>query len=100
MVVTSAQLKQPIVADAPVPTGGRAIQPHSQRLQLVHPDEALVECGLKALPLLRLGQRVQHQRQPVIAPPAVPHLLASTHLQRLLSMHDPALHLIHAMIPF
>jgi hypothetical protein len=100
MVRALAQLEQSLVADAPVPTGGRAIHAYPLRLQLVHPDQALVERGLKALPLLRLGQRIQHQRQPVIAPPAVLHLLASTHPQRLRSMSDPALHLIHPMIPF
>jgi hypothetical protein len=100
MVLTVAQLEQSIVADAPVPTGGRAIHSHPLRLQLVYPDDALVERGLKALPLLRLGQRIQHQRQPIIAPPAVLHLLASTHMQRLRSLSDPALHLIHPMIPF
>ncbi len=98
MILTVTQLEQPLLADAPVPTGGRAIQPHPLRLQLVHPDEALVERRLKALPVLRLGQRVQHQRQPVIAPPAFLHLLAGTRAQRLLSMRDPALHLIHAMV--
>ena len=100
MVLTVPQLEHPLLAGAPVPAGGRAIQPHPLRLQLVHPDDALVERGLKALPLLRLGQRVQHQCQPVIAPPALLHLLARTHVQRLLPMRDPALHLIHPMIPF
>ena len=100
MILTVAQLKQPILADAPIATGRRAIQTHPLRVQLVHTDDALVERRLKALPLLRLGQRIEHQCQPIIAPPALLHLLSRTQLQRLPPRGHPALHLIHPMISF
>src|SRR5260370_2315290 len=98
VVLAVTQLEQPLVADAPVPTGGRAIHSHPLRLQLVHPDETLVERGLKALPLLRLGQRVQHQRQPVTAPQAFLHLLAGTQSQRFHPLAYPTLDRVHLMI--
>src|SRR5260221_9086693 len=58
VVPTFAPVGQPIIADAPVPPGGRAIHSHPLRPQLGHPDEGLVERGLKTLPVLPLGQRV------------------------------------------
>ncbi len=100
VVRTFAKLEQPIVADTPIATGSRTIQPHPLRVQLVHSNDALVERRLKALPLLRLGQRIQHQRQPVITPRTFMHILPCTQLQRLQPMGHPALDLIHAMIPF
>ncbi len=100
VIVTFAQLEQPILVHTPIATGSRAIQPHPLRVQLVHADDALVEGRLKALPLLRLGQYIQHQRQSVITPRAFMHLLTGTQLQRLQPMGHPTLDLIHAMIPF
>ncbi len=100
MIVTFAQLEQPICADAPIATDRRAIQPHPLRVQLVDADDALVEGRLKALPRFRLGQCIQHQCQPVITPRAFLHLLAGTQMQRLQPMGHPALDLIHPMIPF
>jgi hypothetical protein len=100
MILTVAELKQPILAHPPIATGRRAIQPHALRVQLVHADDALVEGRLKALPRFRLGQRIQHQRQPVITPRAFMHLLAGTQVQRVQPMGHPALDLIHPMIPF
>jgi hypothetical protein len=100
VILTVAQLEQPIVAEVPIATGRRAIQPHPLQVQLVHADDALVEGRLKALPRFRLGQRIQHQRQPVITPRAFMHLLAGTQMQRVQPMGHPALDLIHPMIPF
>jgi hypothetical protein len=67
-------VKDPIVADAPGPTGGRALHSHPLRLQLMHPDEALVEGCLNTLPLFWLGQRIQHQRQSVHAAISAEHV--------------------------
>lgn len=94
-----AKLEQPLFAHAPIATGSRAIQPYPLRIQLVHPDDALVEGRLKALPLLWLSQAIQHQCQAVVTPRALMHLLPDTHLQRLQPRGCPALYLIHTMIP-
>ncbi len=100
MILTVAKLEQSVFRDRPISTSGCAIQPHPLGVQLVHTDDALVERHFKVLPRFRLRQRIQHQRQSVIAPRLLPHLLPRASMQRLHALGHPPLHLIHAMVPF
>lgn len=65
-----------------------------------HPDELPIQRGLKLLPLLLIAQGSQHQGQAVIAKASLTDLLPSADGQGLHPLRGPALHLIHAMIPF
>jgi len=76
--MTSAELRQSIFAHRPLSACLGAIQAHQLWLQLVGPHDALVESHFKALPLLRLAQRIQHDGQPAIAPELFTHTLPRT----------------------
>ena len=98
MVFAVPQLEQPFFCHRPIPTGRRTIDPHPFGLEVVHPDELPVQRRLKLLPLLLIAQRIQHQRQAVIAKVPLIDFLPGGDGQGLDPMGCPALHLIHPMI--
>lgn len=100
MVFAVAQLEQPSFRHRPIPTDRGTIDPHPFGRQVVDPDELSVQRRLTLLPLLLIRERIEHQRQAVIANAALTDLLSSADGQGLDPLGCPALHLIHPMIPF
>ncbi len=98
MVFAVPQLEQPLLRHRPISADCGTIDPHPFGLEVVDPDELSVQCRLKLLPLLLIAQRIQHQRQAVIAEAPLTYLLPGADAQGLDPMGCPALHLIHPMI--
>jgi hypothetical protein len=98
VVFAVPQLEQPLFGHRPIPAHRGTIDPHPFGLEVVHPDELPVQRRLKLLPLLLIAQRIQHQRQAVIAKVPLLDFLPGGDGQGLHPLGCPALHLIHPMV--
>src|SRR5512135_132685 len=83
VVFAVPQLEQPLFRHRPIPADRGTVNPHSFGLEVVDPDELLVQRRLKLLPLLLIAQRIQHQGQAVIAKAPLTYLLPGADGQRL-----------------
>jgi hypothetical protein len=100
MVFAMPKLKQPVFRHAPVTAGRGAIQPHPVRLQIIHAEGAPVEIGFKRLPLLGIGQFVQHDPQAIVAPLLRPDGLPRAEAYRVRALFHPRLNLVQPVIAF
>jgi hypothetical protein len=98
MVFTVAQLEQPLLGHRPIPAGRGAIDPHSFRLQVVHPYDLPVQGRFELLPLLIIAEGIQHNTQSIIAPFLLAYRLSAPLLQRVQSSGYPWLDLIHPVV--
>ncbi len=98
MIFAITQLEQSLLCHCPIPTGRGAIDPHPFGLQIVHPDDALVQGRFELVPLLVITESIQHNTQAIIAPFLLTNRLSATLLQRVQSRGCPGLHLIHPMV--
>ena len=100
MIFAVPKLKQPIFRHGPIPIGSRTIHTHSFRLQVVDPKKTPVQGCLKFLPLRRVTQLIQNNRQPIITPIPFIYHLSSADFQGLFSSCHPALHPAQPVFPF
>ena len=98
MIFTMAQLQQAVLHDGSIAAHAGTVQAHTTGLQVVDTQQLAAQLLLKRLPACNVAHGPQDRGQSIIADIACLHCCLGTLLQPLLTMLDPGLHLIHAMI--
>ncbi|MBT9162884.1 MAG: hypothetical protein DDT27_01449 [Dehalococcoidia bacterium] len=98
MIFTVPKLKQPLFCYPPVAASRGAVQTHPLRVQIVHPQQVLVQCRLKLSPALIIAQCQHNTFQAVVAEVQGTHRLTDTTFQCLQTLLSPVLNLIEPVI--
>ena len=98
VIFAVAELQQAVLGHGPVACGRRAVEPHRPPLQIVHPQQTLVQRHLKRLPAGVITQGGQDIRQPIIGEVQRADHLRTALAQRHQALFGPRLHMGQAMI--
>ncbi len=100
MILTVPELEQPVFGHRPMTTGRGAVQAHTRRLQVIHPQQLLVQGPFKRGPARIVTQGLQDPGQPVVAQVQGVGQLPGAAAQRVEPLLCPGFPMVQPMVRF